>query len=586
MLNNSGEFGQFLIEYVKQVDVLLSLISSCRDRNWLKYLDSVYATLKYSFSRDLQWYARLNTVYHGKMRSLEESDPDVWENFMSGDFVVQKSDIPFTSLFTDQALEQEIKILKRHGGIKGVTQDENVLDRLVATMPVLSRIVKSFMGGFPKANISKREADLQHHQLSGNTNVRMAANALKIKTSMLQYCGANPFSTPLELKSIASSAVIPDDAKVDILQFAVKGNQRLLEFIDDRLLENSTGSVWDSLQWMNLKTFTNFMPKLTISLGETIIKLREERQLLSRFLVILGCRPGIVPKLDSTIGSYEMSVVVRSLCTNDGSLYIPNDKASLMNTMTDIHGPIDKTEDLHTVQYHSKKVMVFDMMAVLQSMKKTAGMKLLVDLLHAVCQRLENMAAGCVEIRCLFDEYADDDESLSLKSNTRKKRTSRTGSKSKQPQSFTPHLNSKLIMSIAELLSASKTKKVLVPLVAQYIQDYFKDKAINVIVAFEQKIVGANFSEAHGHEEADVLIPHQVLAIAAYEEPHDIVVISPDTDVYTLLMDLVANDRLPPRHTLMMTTRTKRQPAIDIIHNVARLGKKKARALIGRFILI
>ena len=105
---------------------------------------------------------------------------------MSGDFVVQKSDIPFTSLFTDQALEQEIKILKRHGGIKGVTQDENVLDRLVATMPVLSRIVKSFMGGFPKANISKREADLQHHQLSGNTNVRMAANALKIKTSMLQ----------------------------------------------------------------------------------------------------------------------------------------------------------------------------------------------------------------------------------------------------------------------------------------------------------------------------------------------------------------------------------------------------------------
>ena len=159
----------------------------------------------------------------------------------------------------------------------------------------------------------------------------------------------------------------------------------MLEFIDDRLLENSTGSVWDSLQRMNLKTFTNFMPKLTISLGETIIKLREERQLLIRFLVILRCRPGIVPKLDSTIGSFEMSVVVRSLCTNDGSLYIPNNKASLMNTMTDIHGPINKTEDLHTVQYHSKKVMVFDMMAVLQSMKKTAGMKLLVDLLHAVC---------------------------------------------------------------------------------------------------------------------------------------------------------------------------------------------------------
>ena len=169
------------------------------------------------------------------------------------------------------------------------------------------------------------------------------------------------------------------------------------------------------------------------------------------------------------------------------------------------------------------------------------------------------MAAGCVEIRCLFDEYTDKEgkESLSLKSNTRKKIASSIATKSKQPQSFTPHPHSKLIMSIAELLSASKTKKVLVPLVAKYIQDYFKDKPMNMIVAYEHKIVGANFSEAHGHEEADTLIPHQVLAIAAYEEPHDIVVISPDTDVYTQLMDLVANDHLPPRHILTRTTCTK-----------------------------
>ena len=177
-----------------------------------------------------------------------------------------------------------------------------------------------------------------------------------------------------------------------------------MEFIDDRLLENSTGSVWDSLQRLNLKSFTNFMPKTIISLGETVVKLREERQLLSRFLVILGCRPGIVPKLDYTIGFYEMSVVVRSLCANDGSLYLPNDKASLMNLVSAINGPINKSQELPTIRSHPRKAMVFDMMVVLNSMKKTAGMKLLVDLLRAVCQKLKNMAAGCVEMRCLFDE--------------------------------------------------------------------------------------------------------------------------------------------------------------------------------------
>ena len=37
----------------------------------------------------------------------------------SGDFVVAKSEVPFTRLFTDQTLEQEIKVLKCQGGMVG-----------------------------------------------------------------------------------------------------------------------------------------------------------------------------------------------------------------------------------------------------------------------------------------------------------------------------------------------------------------------------------------------------------------------------------------------------------------------------------
>ena len=62
----------------------------------------------------------------------------------------------------------------------------------------------------------------------------------------------------------------------------------------------------------------------------------------------------------------------------------------------------------------------------------------------------------------------------------------------------------------------------------------------------------------------------------------DITVISPDTDVYTELMDLVANDHFPSRHTLTLATRTKRQLPINICDNVACLGKQKAAALIGK----
>lgn len=135
------------------------------------------------------------------------------------------------------------------------------------------------------------------------------------------------------LKNIVSSALVQSDAKDDILHFQEKGQKRLEEFIHDRLLSSSVLSIWDPMKKLKLKTFSNWMEKTEIRVGDKVIKLREERQLLGRFLIIQGSRPELVPKLEKTIGEYEMSVVPRSLCAVDGSLYIPADKASLMHAI-------------------------------------------------------------------------------------------------------------------------------------------------------------------------------------------------------------------------------------------------------------
>ena len=75
------------------------------------------------------------------------------------------------------------------------------------------------------------------------------------------------------------------------------------------------------------------MEKTKVRVGDKVIKLHEDRQLLGRFLIIQGSRPELVPKLEETIGTYEMSVVPRSLRAVDGSLYIPTDKANLMHAI-------------------------------------------------------------------------------------------------------------------------------------------------------------------------------------------------------------------------------------------------------------
>ena len=95
--------------------------------------------IKYFFAHDLFNYARLMPLHISQMNDLQRSNPEIWESLKSGDFVVNKSGIPFCSLFTDQALEQEIKNLKRNGGIVGISQNEDALDRMMhTTTPHLS----------------------------------------------------------------------------------------------------------------------------------------------------------------------------------------------------------------------------------------------------------------------------------------------------------------------------------------------------------------------------------------------------------------------------------------------------------------
>ena len=124
---------------------------------------------------------------------------------------------------------------------------------------------------------------------------------------------------------------------------------------------------------IKLKTFSNWMEKNRIRVGDKVVKLREERQLLGRFLIIQKSRPELVPKIEKAIGDYEMSVVPRSLCAIDGSLYIPTDKSSLLHAIEDAQGQAIPCDIPPPSQL--PKVLIIDAMAVLQAMKKSSTIK-------------------------------------------------------------------------------------------------------------------------------------------------------------------------------------------------------------------
>ena len=131
------------------------------------------------------------------MNALEKDDPVTWEALKSGDFVVAKSEVTFTRLFTDQKLERKIKMLKRHGGIVGLSQDDSALDKLVTTTPHLSRIVRQYLNNLPQTSMSFERSE--HYQLSGAVSVRTRENAIKLRHSIEVHCKCNPFALPSPL---------------------------------------------------------------------------------------------------------------------------------------------------------------------------------------------------------------------------------------------------------------------------------------------------------------------------------------------------------------------------------------------------
>ena len=106
---DAGELAQFLMNYIKQVQCLLHIISACRQGAWEEYLAALDNQIQYFFAHDLHHYARLMPVHIAQMNKLGTDDPKAWEALKEGNFIVKKSIVPFTALFADQALEQKIK---------------------------------------------------------------------------------------------------------------------------------------------------------------------------------------------------------------------------------------------------------------------------------------------------------------------------------------------------------------------------------------------------------------------------------------------------------------------------------------------
>lgn len=111
---------KFWISYIEMVEILLNAIFACRAGLWDLLLESIREIIPYAFAYDNINYARYLSVMLGDMLTLETEFPEIYNQFLKGNFTAQITDGVFSRVETDKVIEMTLnKDTKTPGGTTG-----------------------------------------------------------------------------------------------------------------------------------------------------------------------------------------------------------------------------------------------------------------------------------------------------------------------------------------------------------------------------------------------------------------------------------------------------------------------------------
>ena len=97
---NQKPMFKVMVMYMNMVILLLNFIRATRSALWDLHLAALEGFARFVFAFDRLKYARMVPVYISDMKHVQSSDPDagIWHEFEHGNFVVNKSDMPFCAI--------------------------------------------------------------------------------------------------------------------------------------------------------------------------------------------------------------------------------------------------------------------------------------------------------------------------------------------------------------------------------------------------------------------------------------------------------------------------------------------------------
>ncbi|KAJ8896293.1 hypothetical protein PR048_001637 [Dryococelus australis] len=150
--------------------VFTLFVKEVSNGSWKQHLDSQEEMCVYFHAHDQLNYARWAPLYIADMSELESMDPEAFNFLDNRNFVISYSDVPFTALDTDHAIEHKKKMKARRGGFVGITGNPKALNKYFIIAPVLSSTVEESKA---YAVIDSTQRSSLHHEsfIKGEKNL-------------------------------------------------------------------------------------------------------------------------------------------------------------------------------------------------------------------------------------------------------------------------------------------------------------------------------------------------------------------------------------------------------------------------------
>jgi hypothetical protein len=195
----SSPTGRLWVQYMHMVDLLKIFLRAQRTGDFKLYLKSLSDMLPFFAAAGHCHYTKSVYLHLQDMVKLESTRPDIYQKFMTGLFVVRRSDRYWAGLASDLVIEQSLmRTIKTTGGLtRGRGMDELQRTRWLLAHPVCAEINEAMQ----ELTEAEYQVSEQHKDMSEARKVRDHTDCLTILKYFQDYC---PFMSNDELYNTAT----------------------------------------------------------------------------------------------------------------------------------------------------------------------------------------------------------------------------------------------------------------------------------------------------------------------------------------------------------------------------------------------